>query len=216
MRSFRSIACALLCLAAAQEVLAQSRPPAATPAANPRGVYARINLRPAEEMIQRLSAAYGSDHRAAIREVEGNASAYMPPVLYALANALTEDYSERAIFWYQVGRIRAVYDSLRCKDATARAGVVAIGQRLNVELRKSMFYRRDRLVGIAQKAIDWDLKNPVNYDHRWISLYGKVAATSDGANSDEVTVPESEWPAIRQRVHEAHLKSVQDFVNEKK
>ena len=84
------------------------------------------------------------------------------------------------------------------------------------DLVSSQFYRRERLVGIAEKAIDWDSKNPRKYDHRWIALYGKVAATSPGANPDELTVPESEWPGILKRVHEAHLKSVQDFANEKK
>lgn len=216
MRRFALLAIAGVCLAAPPAALAQDKAPAATLAANPRGVYATIDLRRSDEMVRRLGVPYGSDRRAAIKGVVNDPSAYMPPVLYALANALSEDHSEEAIFWYQVGRMRAVYDSLRCKDYSARGGVTVIGQTLNLELRRSMFYRRDRLVGIAQRAIDWDTKNPPKYDHRWISLYGKVAATSDGANPDEVTVPESEWPAILKRVHDTHLKSVEDFANEKK
>ena len=216
VRRFLLLAVASGCISGSQAVFAQSNSPAATLAAEPRGVYARIDMRPTQEMIRRLGVAFGSDRRAAMREVAKDASAYMPPVLYALANALAEDYAEEAIFWYHVGRIRAVYDSLRCKDASARGGVTVLGQGLNMDLRTSMFYRRDRLVAIAQKAIDWDLKNPPRYDHRWIALYGKVAASSAGTNPDEVTVPESEWPAILRRVHGTHLKSVQDFVNEKK
>jgi hypothetical protein len=215
-RRFLLLAVASVCIAGPQGVLAQSKPPVATLAAEPRGVYARIDMRSAQDMIRRLSVAYGSDRRAAIREVTREASAFMPPVLYALANALAEDHAEEAIFWYHVGRMRAVYDSLRCKDASARGGVTVLGQGLNMDLRASMFYRRDRLVAIAQKAIDWDLKNPPRYDHRWIALYGTVAASSAGTDPDEVTVPESEWPAILKRVHGTHLKSVQDFVNEKK
>lgn len=216
MRRFRLLAAACLGLAAPQAALAQDKAPAATLAANPRGVYATINLRPTLEMVARLSAAYGSDRHLAIRTVRNDAGAYAPPVLYALANTLVEDRAEEAIFWYHVGRMRAVYDALRCRDKSANAGLLDLRTRLNKPLVYSQFYRRERLIGIAQKAVDWDTKNPRTYDQRWISLYGKVAAGSAGTASSEIMLPESEWPAILKHVHESHLKSVQDFVNEKK
>src|SRR6185295_14789114 len=102
VRRFLLLAITSGCIAGPQAVLAQTKPPAATLAAEPRGVYARIDMRPAQDMIRRLSVPYGSDRRAAMREVARDASAYMPPVLYALANALAEDYAEEAIFWYHV------------------------------------------------------------------------------------------------------------------
>jgi hypothetical protein len=189
--------------------------PAGTRAANPRGVYATIDMRPADEMVRRLGAA-GSDRRAAMREAQADPSAHMPQVLYALANSLAEDYAERAMYWYQLGRMRATYDALRCRDESARTGVL-LGLRtlMSLPLRGALFYQRDRLVDIARKGIDFDLKDPAKYDHRWAALYGTVAASSDGANAGEVSVPESEWPAILKRVHETHLKSVQDFSSKK-
>jgi hypothetical protein len=217
--NIRRLAAGLLCLAAMLPALAQEKgndKAVATLAQNPRGVYAGINLQPAQQMLQRLQSAAGGTRRPAMREVIKDAGAHIPPVLYALANALAEDDPDDAVFWYQVGRIRAVYDSLRCKDATARAGVVVIGRGLSVRLRHSMFYQRNQLVDIAQKAIEWDKKNPRGYDQRWIALYGKVAAGSPGTDPNEVFVPESEWPEILQRVHDAHLKSVQEFAAEKK
>lgn len=216
MTRFLLPAIATLCFAAAQSALGQDKSPAATIAPQPRGVYAAIDLRPAQKMIQRLGVAYGSDRRAAIKEVLNDPSAYMPPVLYALANTLSEDHPEDAIFWYHVGRMRAVYDALRCRDKSANAGLLDLRRRISQGLASSQFYRRERLVGIAERAIDWDAKNPRKYDHRWIALYGKVAATSPGNNPDELTVAESEWPAILKYVHETHLKSVKDFVAEKK
>jgi len=197
--------------------LAQEKDKAAIPtiASNPRGVYATINMRTTQEMVARLGAAYGSDHHLAIREVKSDPGAYMPPVLYALANTLAEDHAEEAIFWYHVGRMRAVYDALRCRDKSANGGLLDLRTRINKHLAFSQFYRRDRLIGIAQKAIEWDLKNPRSYDQRWISLYGKVAASSAGADAGEILVPESEWPAILKHVHDSHLKSVEDFVAEK-
>lgn len=181
-----------------------------------RGVYARIDLRPTEQMVSRLSVAYGSDKREAMREVQRSASSHNPLVLYALANALVEDYSERAIFWYHVGRLRAVYDALRCRDKSAQNGLLELRKRLSPELGANQFYRRDRLVAIAQKAIEWDAANPRDYDQRWVALHGKVAAASEGKDEAEIFVPESEWPAILKRVHESHLESVRKFVGEKK
>jgi hypothetical protein len=180
-----------------------------------RGVYASIDMRPTEAMIQRLGAQYGSDKRLAIKEVLSAPGSYAPPVLYALANTLAEDHAEQAIFWYHVGRLRAVYDALRCRDKTAQAGMLELRKRLSSELTSNQYYRRDRLVALAQKAIEWDAANPRDYDQRWIALYGKVAATSDGSNEKEIFVPEAEWPAILQHVHEAHLKAVEAFAAEK-
>src|SRR3990172_12936778 len=205
----------LLCIAltAPAHAMAQNAAAPAAPAQF-RGVYASIEMRHTEEMVRRLSAAYGSDRRIAIREVLRSPSSYMPPVLYALANTLAEDDSENAIFWYHVGRLRAVYDALRCRDKTAQAGLLELRKRLSPELVKNQFYRRERLVGLAQKAIDWDSSNPRDYDQRWITRYGKVAAASAGTDPGELLLPESEWPAILKRVHAAHLQSVQAFAAE--
>ena len=202
-------------LAACAQVLAQNAPAGAAPVQF-RGVYASIDMRPTEEMIRRLSASYGSDRRMAIREVLRAPSSYMPPVLYALANTLAEDDSENAILWYHVGRLRAVYDALRCRDKTAQVALLELRKRLGTELRTNQYYRRDRLVRLAQKAIDWDASNPRDYDQRWVALYGKAAAASAGADAGELFVPESEWPAILKRVHDAHLQSVRKFAAEKR
>ena len=183
-------------------------------AARPRGVYARINMDAPSDMVRRLGAAYGTDKRLAIREVLGRPGAQMPPVLYALANALAEDHPEEAIFWYHVGRLRAVYDALRCRDKTAQAGMLALRKQLGQKLIEAQAYRRDRLVRIAKKAVEWDAANERSYDQRWIALYGKVAAESDGSDA-EIFVPEADWPAILKHVHEAHLAAVEQYAAQK-
>jgi len=196
-------------------VLAQQTPAPQGPVQG-RGVYATIDMGPTQDLVRRLSSKAGGERRPAIREVLKDPSRYMPPVLYALGNALADDDPDDAVFWYHVGRVRAVYDSFRVKDITARHGVTLLGQGLSVPLRSAQFYQRGNLVALAQKAIDWDSKNPRNYDQRWIALYGKVAATSAGTNADEIQVPESEWPGLLQKVYEAHLKSVREFAEHKK
>ena len=209
MRRFPLLAIATLCLAASQAALAQNQLPAPTIAPQPRGVYATIDVRPMGELTQRLEAA--GQRRAAAREVLQNPSAHMPPVLYSLANVLSGDRPEEAIFWYHVGRVRAVYDAFRCKDDSARNLIPELGRKLSPELIRSQYFQRDRLAGIAKKAVDWDAQNPRNYDQRWICLYGRVAQASPGTDPAEVQKPESAWPGILEHIHAAHLKSVQDF-----
>lgn len=177
--------------------------------ARPQGVYATIDLKPMGDILKRLDAQ--GQRSSAAREVLKNPADHIPQVLYGVANVMSGDRPELAIFWYHVGRVRAVYDALRCKDESARNSIPALGRRLSPELVRSQYFHRDQLVGIARKAIEWDGQNPRNYDQRWICLYGRVAQTSAGADPAEVQRPESEWPAILKRVHEAHLKSVQDF-----
>lgn len=177
--------------------------------AQPRGVYATIDLVPTNEVIRRLQIT--GQRFGAVREVLKNPASFMPPVLYLVANVLSGDRPEEAIFWYHVGRLRAVYDAFRCKDETARNVVPLLGKSLSIELRRSQYYQRDHLVGIAKKAIDWDSQHPRNFDQRWACLYGRVAQTSPGTDPAEVQKPESEWPAILKHVQDAHLKSVQDF-----
>lgn len=178
-----------------------------------RGAYGTIDTRGTDELVGRLRQQYGSDKRIAMREVAGRPAIVMPPVLYALASALADERPEDAVFWYHCGRIRAVYDALRCRDQTARKALNVIRTLLSPELQKEMFYRRDRLVRLAEKAIAWDLDTPRYYDQRWPALYGDAAKTSDGA--EDLQVPESEWPEILKRVHQAHLESVRAFVNSK-
>jgi len=200
------------CMALAQK---QSTLPAS---ATFRGVYATIDVKGMDELVRRLNSPRATEHNPAEREVLKDPASYMPPVLYALGNALSVDAGrgEIAIFWYHVGRLRAVYDSRRCRDATALGIVPALGKTLSADLIKLQYYQRDRLPPIAAKAVEWDKSNPRNYDQRWACLAGKVAASSPGTDPNEVQVPETEWPAILQRIHETHLRAVSDFAAEKK
>jgi hypothetical protein len=214
--SVRRIALALV-LACALPAAAQQPAPEQKPYDKPQGIYATINMSGADSAIRQLGQLIPVPRREAIAAAAASASRHSPPVLYALANAISLDDAsmEDAVFWYHVGRIRAVYDGLRCKDPTARNAVVVLGKGLNPDLTRYQRQHRQRTLQIAELAIKWDQQNPRGYDYRWINLWGKVARYSAGTDPTELTVPESEWPAILQRVHEAHLKSVQDFAAQK-
>jgi len=205
----------ILCTALALSggAFAQTKAAAPPAAREVRGVYATIDVRKSQEMEKRLTSS--GDRRAAVREVLKEPGAYAPPVLYALANALSGDRPEDAIFWYHVGRLRIVYDALLCRDKSVRKIIPLIGQKLSLELRQSQYYHRDKVLEIAKKAIEWDTKNPRDYDQRWIALLGDVAAASPGTDADEIFRAKSRWPEILKYVHDSHLKSVETFVAEK-
>jgi len=146
----------------------------------------------------------------------------MPPVLYALANALSREPGRAydAVFWHHVGRLRAVFDALRCRDKSVRRIVTSLGRNLSKELRE--FENEDplRVHSIAKRAIEWDLNNPRDYDHRWVFLHVKPAKNTQGGNAcgtnARLTYPETEWPDILRYVHQTHLRSVELFVADKK
>jgi len=206
-----------LALACAFSAIAQPSSPGQVPHDKPQGIYATIDVSASEARIRQLGQLIPYPRREAISAAVANAPRLSPPVLYALANAIALDDANMpdAVFWYHVARIRAVYDGLRCKDASARAVVNEFGKRLNPDLARYQRQNRQHTLQIAELAVKWDQKNPRNYDHRWINLYGKVARYSEGTDPAELTAPESEWPAILQRTHDAHLKSVQEFAAQK-
>lgn len=194
-------------------VIAAPDPGAPPPHAKPQGLYATIDVRDTRAQIRRLGQLIPYPRREAIAAAVASARRLSPPALYALANAVALDDKNMpdAVFWYHVARIRAVYDALRCKDPTARGVINDFGKRLNPDVARYQRQNRLHTLQIAELAVKWDRENPREYDHRWINLYGKVARYSDGADPAEPTLPESEWPAVLQHVHEAHLKSVREF-----
>jgi hypothetical protein len=183
----------------------------------PQGIYATINMSGTDSAIRQLGQLIPYERRAAISNAVPAAPRLSPPALYALANAISLDDSgmENAVVWYHIARVRAVYDGLRCKDASARNAVNILGKGLNPDIARFQRQNRKRTLELAQVALRWDLENPRAYDYRWINLWGKVARYSAGTDPNELTVPESEWPAILRHVHEAHLKSVHDFATQK-
>jgi hypothetical protein len=179
----------------------------------PQGIYATINQSGVLSAINQLGQLIPYERHNAIAAAVAAAPRLAPPVLYALANAISLDDANMgdAVFWYHVARLRAVYDGLRCKDASARNVVNIFGKGLSPDISRYQRQHRQHTLEIAELAIKWDQQNPRDYDYRWINLYGKVARTSAGTDPSELTVPESEWPGILKHVHEAHLKSVQEF-----
>jgi hypothetical protein len=177
-----------------------------------------IDIRRALKMLRRLGATKPAERDAAVAETLKTPSEQMPPVLYALANVLSKEpgRTEDALFWYHVGRLRAVFDALRCRGKTARKAVTILGRNLSEELRSAQRDNPPRALAVAKRAIKWDSTNPRDYDHRWVTLPGFTGQTAPLADAAPRTYPETEWPDILRYVHETHLRSVQIFAGDKK
>jgi hypothetical protein len=185
-------------------------------------MYIDIDIGPSLETTRRLASRSRKTREDAIAAALRNPAQQMPPVLYALANALSREPGRAydAVFWHHVGRLRAVFDTLRCRDKSVRRVVTDLGRKLTKELREFQHDDPVRAHSIARRAIEWDLNNPRDYDHRWVLLHAQAAKTPLGADAVwanvRLTYPESEWPDILRYVHETHLRSVELFVAGKK
>jgi hypothetical protein len=83
----------------------------------PTGEYASINMKPMITILQKLQSTSGHENDALLEDIEQNAGNYVPPVLMALGVIrFRQSKIEDAIFWFNAGRLRAMFDAARCTD----------------------------------------------------------------------------------------------------
>jgi len=169
------------------------------------------------DIIQRLGATSARERKAAIEEALEKPAALNPPALYALANVLSREKGRMgdALLWYHVGRLRAVYDSLRMRDRRARQAVIALGRTLSEDLKTFQLRNRKRAVAAARKAIEWDSANPRKYDQRWAARYAEVPGIDDKDRLESLMYAQKDWPEILNYVYSTHMHSVAAFAEAK-
>lgn len=166
------------------------------------------------ELIRRLGAGSPAARRDAIADALRRPGEHSPPVLYALANALAREprRGDDAVFWYHVGRLRAVYDALRCRDKAARQSVAALGRSMSEALRKRQRDDPVKTLLIAKRAMKWDRSHARSYDLRWVGYHPGLRG-KPGAPPQLSVYDEKDWPDILRYVHETHLHSVKQFAD---
>lgn len=170
----------------------------------PTGEYATIDTKLAISMAQRLRADAGGDSNSGTAElakqITANPGAYMPPVLFALAEwHYQRSHIEEAIFWLNAAAVRAQFDAQICTDVSARSAIIELAQQLPPGLFKEEFSDKDLFNRIVDRAISWDETTPANYDHRWISLHGLNATNSSlgiSVKPGPLTVSRDRWDTI--------------------
>ena len=178
----------------------------------PKGEYAQIDTRLANETIQVLARGTIEEKRKAIESIKGSPDRYAPPVFYLLSSVLFEDgKKEEAAFWFYAGQLRARFDANRCADISAREAVAALNEQYGTPINQFMFERLAKLEELILQVVEWDKKTPHNYDHRWINLHGMDAVMSglDVDNSDEepaaLSLPKDQWSEIEEKTRTDYL-----------
>lgn len=173
----------------------------------PTGEYASINMRPMVAILQKLQSTSGHENDALLEDIEQNAGNYVPPVLMVLGVVrFRQSKIEDAIFWFNAGRLRAMFDAARCTDVSARTAVPALVHKTPKELLKAQFDDVARLRAIVGRVLKWDEATPQNYEYRWINLHGMGAINSGLGNKNEpagpLTVSRESWNVLARQTRE--------------
>lgn len=206
-RSFHLKALITLCLLISGHALAQG-----SQLQKPSGEFATIDVKRTVYAMLAISNGPSEDKHRAIRELEGQPELFAPPAFFALSNELAKRGDlDKALFWYYAAQLRANFDGNRCSDRTARDGAsMAFDSQMNPAVRQHQIKVVDRLEKIVRSVIDWDRTTQHNYDHRWISTYGSMAAWNARFGKPlpegyKLSIPEDQWDAVLKRTQDDWL-----------
>jgi len=181
-------------------------------AVKPRGAYAEIDTRLANEAIQLLANRSVEDRRRTIEQIKAAPDKYAPPVLYLLSKVLFQDGKrDEGAFWFYAGQLRANFDASRCADESAREAVSVLDKEYAALINRYTLRDLPKLEQLVNQVIEWDRKTPHNYDHRWINLHGMGAMMAglnvDGAAAKPgvLSLPKEQWDEIAEKTRADYL-----------
>ncbi|MBY0358054.1 MAG: ankyrin repeat domain-containing protein [Candidatus Obscuribacterales bacterium] len=168
----------------------------------PAGVYATIHTSNDIKLMQVLANGSPAEKARNIKLVLQSPTKFSPGVLFALSAALSEHGDkDDAMFWFLVAELRAQYDAQRCADDSARPGALVLRRQFGESIYPYMRQNADKVESAIPKVLAWDTAHSYDYDYRWINLHGLQAFGATSKTSQpELTLPKSEWPAIRSKV----------------
>jgi len=157
-------------------------------------VEAAIDTRATDEFVRKLASAKDSELSALYKSFSEHPDIYQPLAFHALAYSLYQHGKKgEAAFWYSVGKLRAEYDTGRCRSPLARGALVYLESRYP-ELSINLKCKYERMHEALAMALTWDEKYPYSYDRRWVNFF----ASSENPAAD-ISQPSNQWPQIRQR-----------------
>lgn len=110
--------------------------------------------------MRALTKAPDETFSSSVPWLKEHAAQFAPEFLYMLAMRSLKIDPDRAVFWWLVGRLRLVYDVVRCKDKTARSIVGAMDRQFRVMVGKMNLTSLKTSSDKLQAALDWDINNP--------------------------------------------------------
>jgi hypothetical protein len=214
LRILAALVGASLCLAsaggAAQETVLQ-----------PRGEFAQIDTRLANETIEVLAKGSAEEQQRTVQRVKDHPEDFAPPVFYVLSDALLQrGEKDDAAFWFYAGQLRARFDANRCADATARQAVNQLNRRFGPAINQHAFEDLPKLEALIARVVEWDRRTPHRYDHRWINLHG-MGATLSGLGgkpgaSAVLSAPSEDWEKIAEKTRLDYLNGFEQAMARRK
>jgi hypothetical protein len=189
---------------------AAESPPTPSPSAPkvvqvaPTDAHATIDTAAAQRDIAALTKGTDAEKDAVVARILAKPGETAPPVFMYVAQRLHEKGDTAAAYrWFCFGLLRAQYDARRCADGTARQGVGIMTQNVPSEIKRHLGTLAPEAVqAFAQDILALDEATPYAYDHRWLNLHGMGAFTNTDGKKP-LSLPESEWPALRKEAREA-------------
>jgi hypothetical protein len=175
-------------------------------------IYAGINTRDAQRDIAALTKGSDAEKDTVVARILANPGDSPPPVFMLVSQRLHEKGDTAAAYrWFCFGLLRAQYDARRCADDTARQGVGIMTRNVAPEIKRHLgTLTPEGVQAFVQDILALDEATPYAYDHRWLNLHGMGAFTnSDGKKP--LSLPESEWPALRKEAREAMATGLIDY-----
>ncbi len=206
-------------LAAALDVASPAATPADEKVVAPRGKYAGIDVRLANETIAALMGEDEGARSRATHAVEAAPEKYAPPVFYVLSSVLfASGRKDDAAFWFYAGQLRGRFDANRCADVSARQAIAVLNDQFGPPINLYMFKDTDaaRLQALIPKVVDWDRKTPHEYDHRWINLHGMTAMIESldtpAGKPEPLSLPRAQWDAIAEKTRTDYVEGLKQAV----
>lgn len=189
----------------------------------PKGEYAQIDIRLADETMQILARGTVEEKQEAIERIKASPDRYAPPVFYLLSSVLFEDgKEEEGAFWFYAGQLRARFDANRCADISAREAVAVLNAEYGSPINQFMFERLAKLEELVPQVVEWDRKTLHNYDHRWINLHGMDAMMSGldvdnpGEKPAALSLPKEQWIEIEEKTRVEYLAGFREAMDQMK
>jgi hypothetical protein len=182
----------------------------------PIGIYKTIDITEAKDATHTLANGTSEDKQKVISDVINSSEKYSPPVLYAVSNEFAKNNQlDEALFWFYAAQLRASGDAKLSADPSSASGVMLLNSSMNANTRKHQFTVVDKLEGIVDSAISWDIKTLRKYDTRWISVYGSKAmrhARFGEPAPTDLSIPAADWESTltkaREEWHQGFIKAL--------
>jgi hypothetical protein len=159
----------------------------------------------AESVASQLRDA-GPEKAYLASRVANEPNAYMPPVLFALAQwYYKQGKIDDALFWLNAAGLRGLFDAKICTDISAQSAIAELSHQISPDLYRAQWQDPTRIKAIVDRVIEWDRNTPSNYDHRWISLHGLRALNSGlgmTGTPGPLTLPQTQWSDIAEKNRE--------------